>query len=90
MASFIPATGIEENANLEIALFPNPATNILNITSSETISEIEIVNALGQIVYRAEVNGENVVCDVEGLTAGVYVVRIRHFDKLSERKLVKE
>ncbi|MBR5984123.1 MAG: leucine-rich repeat protein [Bacteroidales bacterium] len=90
VASFIPATGIEENANLEIALFPNPATNILNITSSETISEIEIVNALGQIVYRAEVNGENVVCDVEGLTAGVYVVRIRHFDKLSERKLVKE
>ena len=90
IATFIPATGIEENATLNISLFPNPATDILNITSSETISEIEIVNTLGQVVYRAEVNADNAVCDVEGLVNGVYVVRIRHFDRLSERKFIKE
>ena len=59
-----------------LCLNQNPATDILNITSSETISSVEIVNTLGQVVYRAEVNAENVVCDVEGLTAGVYIVRI--------------
>ena len=35
-----------------------------------------MVNALGQVVYRAEVNADNAVCDVEGLTSGVYVVKI--------------
>ncbi|MBO4875300.1 MAG: T9SS type A sorting domain-containing protein [Bacteroidales bacterium] len=95
IATFIPATNIEENVALEIALFPNPATDILNITSSETISEIEIVNTLGQVVKRIEANSDNVICDVEGLKAGVYVVRI-HAAKsdtsttLSVRRFVKE
>jgi PKD repeat protein len=68
-------TGISEVEN-NIAIFPNPANDILNITSSETISEIEIVNTLGQVVYRVEVNSDNAVCDVNGLASGVYVVKI--------------
>ena len=76
VASFVPATSIDENIAPEISLFPNPATDILNITSSETISEIEIVNVLGQVVYHTMVNADNVVCDVNGLTAGVYFVKI--------------
>ena len=91
IASFIPATGIEENASLEISLFPNPANDILNISSSETISEIEIVNTLGQVVKRIEINSDNAVCDVNELKAGVYVVRT-HTEGMvvSQRKFVKE
>ncbi|MBQ2352159.1 MAG: T9SS type A sorting domain-containing protein, partial [Bacteroidales bacterium] len=69
-------TGISET-EMQISIFPNPANDILNITSSEPISEFEIVNALGQVVKRMEVNADNAVCDVEDLTSGVYVVRIR-------------
>ena len=61
------------------------------LVSSETISEIEIVNMLGQVVKRIEVNADNAVCDVEELKAGVYVVRIRTASAtLSQRKFVKE
>ncbi len=85
---------VEEQEYDNVRIFPNPTSNILNITSTETISEIEIVNVLGQVVYRTEVNAENAVCDVEGLTAGVYIVRIysnsRTSTTLSERKVVKE
>ena len=86
-------TGISK-VETSIDIFPNPANDILNIISSEIISEIEIVNTLGQVVYRREVNSNNAVCDVKGLASGVYVVKIHHFDKLSERfeqkKFVKE
>ena len=91
IASFIHATGIDESIATEIAIFPNPATDILNITSSETISEIEIVNVMGQVVRRIEVNADNAVCDVEELKAGVYVVRIHAASAtLSVRKFIKE
>ncbi|MBQ6277183.1 MAG: T9SS type A sorting domain-containing protein [Bacteroidales bacterium] len=84
-------SGISQNGTAEIALFPNPATDILNITSSETISEIEIVNVMGQVVRRIEVNSDNAVCNVEDLKAGVYVVRIRTASAtLSQRRFVKE
>ncbi len=95
-ATFEVGDGIEEN-NMEskISLFPNPATDILNITSSETISEIEIVNTLGQVVKRIEVNADNAVCDVNELKAGVYMVRIRSAKSdtsttFSVRRFVKE
>ena len=91
IASFIPAVGIDESIATEIAIFPNPANDILNITSSETISEIEIVNVMGQVVKRIEVNSDNVVCNVEDLKAGVYGGRIRTASAtLSQRRFVKE
>ena len=86
-------TSICEEMIEELSLFPNPATDILNITSSETISEIEIVNTLGQVVKRIEVNADNAVCDVEDLTSGVYVVRIRTLRQAqgaAMRKFIKE
>lgn len=75
-----------------IDIFPNPATNILNITSSEEISEIEIVNTLGQVVFRMEVNSDNAVCDVNGLANGVYMIRIRPSapSDIIQKKFVKE
>ncbi|MBQ2573371.1 MAG: C10 family peptidase, partial [Bacteroidales bacterium] len=69
-------TNIEEHSTQNINLYPNPATDIINITSEETISEIEIVNVMGQVVKRIEVNADNAVCNVEDLANGVYVVRI--------------
>lgn len=92
IATFVPETDISETSLLEISVFPNPATDILNITSSEEISSVEIVNDMGQIVLQADVNADNVVCDVKGLTAGVYIVRIHGTDTaiICQRKFIKE
>ena len=76
IASFAPATGIEGNIAPEISIFPNPTSDMLNIISSETISEIEIVNVMGQIVLQMNVNGDNAVCNVSNLSNGMYFIRI--------------
>lgn len=85
-------TDVSDDYLSELSIFPNPANNILNITSSETISEIEIVNTLGQVVKRIEVNSDNAVCDVEELPNGFYVVRIYNEDTKSfcQKKFAKE
>ena len=95
MAVFTDVTGIENDIVPEISVFPNPANDILNITSSETISEIEIVNMNGQVVRRIEVNSDNAVCNVDDLRSGMYVVRIRTLRQaqgafISQRKFEKE
>ncbi len=94
-AKFAYGNNVEENEVERLQIFPNPVTDILNITSSETISEIEIVNVMGQVVRRMKVNSDNAVCNVEDLTSGVYVVRIysRPFGSAQGaalRKFVKE
>ncbi|MBO4875387.1 MAG: PKD domain-containing protein [Bacteroidales bacterium] len=88
------ATVISE-VETSIDIFPNPTNDILNITSSETISEIEIVNTLGQVVYRTEVNSDNAVCDVNGLATGFYVAKVRTLSlskgtAIVQKKFIKE
>ncbi|MBQ6276830.1 MAG: leucine-rich repeat domain-containing protein [Bacteroidales bacterium] len=85
-------SNISDDYMSELSIFPNPTNNILNISSSETISEIEIVNTLGQVVKRIEVNSDNAVCDVENLPNGFYVVRIYNEDTKSfcQKKFAKE
>ena len=88
---------IEENEFADLHIYPNPVGNTLNITSSEQISSIEIVNVIGQVVYRSDVNSNNAIYDVKDLKSGVYVVKIysRPFDSaqgtaISQRRFVKE
>ena len=87
--------GVEENEIADLELYPNSVGNTLYINAEEPISEIEIVNVMGQVVRRIEVNSDNAVSDVEDLTSGVYVVRIysRPFGSAQGaalRKFVKE
>lgn len=92
IASFAPATGIEENIAPEISIFPNPTSNLLNIISSETISEIEIVNVMGQIVLQMDVNSDKAVCNVSNLSNGMYFIRIygNENGNIYTKKLTKE
>ena len=103
--NLINPVNIEEQEFDDVKISPNPTSDILNIKSSETISEIEILNVMGQVVKHIEVNADNAVCNVEDLTSGVYVVKIysRPFAPsanaqganaqgaaISQRKFVKE
>ena len=92
-----PGSIVDVNEIADLQIYPNPVSNTLHITSSEEISEIEIVNVMGQVVYRTEVKGCNAVCDVEGLANGVYVVRIYNSrtsttlsERIIQRKFIKE
>jgi hypothetical protein len=78
--NILPAGGIDEISDDDILVFPNPVSDMLTITSSEAISEIEIVNDRGQIVRRMDVNGNTAACNVSELASGVYVVKIRSFE----------
>lgn len=89
------STDVNDFEYASIELYPTPTSNILNITSPEEISSIEIVDVVGQVVCRKEVSAYNAVCDVEGLANGMYVIRIRLFDFVRgsyvvQKKFIKE
>jgi len=68
------------NTSLEdgmTALYPNPATDRVTISSSLEMSRITIVNYVGQVIYRAELNDvTSIDLNTGNYDAGVYVVRI--------------
>lgn len=55
-----------------IAIFPNPASDVLNIQTETTINEISIVDLSGMVVA----NGTNNTISVANLASGMYVIHV--------------
>ena len=78
-------TDIEEIEN-GISIYPNPANSIINIVNVEN-ANVEVVNALGQVVYEKEnVSGELSI-DIRNLTNGMYFVKVN--DTVTKINIVK-
>jgi hypothetical protein len=71
-------------------VYPNPAKDIVTIQSSFKVREIEIHNALGQVVLRKEGSQNIETIDVSNLQSGAYIVRIKTQRGFANKKIVIE
>ena len=71
--------GVKENINTQINIFPNPATNTLNINiSNDNHLNISIIDITGRIIVNQQVSNEkNISLDITNLTAGIYQLKIQ-------------
>ncbi len=71
-------------------IYPNPATNLLNIESVVSIEKVTVYNILGQEVISKSPNAELVTLDVSSLQVGVYVVKTSINGNVSSTRFIKE
>ncbi len=81
--------GIKTNSSIDaISIFPNPTSGILNVTSVEVTSSIEVFNVIGEKVYSSNlVKGNNVV-DLSSLSNGAYFVKMNSNNQIITKKVV--
>ena len=75
-----------------IAVYPNPVSSYFMITSPELkIDEVELYNALGQLVKTQKLIQTNNVINIQDLSSGTYYLRIYSEGKfLKSDKVIKE
>jgi hypothetical protein len=61
----------------KILIYPNPTNKELFIKYNLIITEIEIYNPLGQLVYSKIINGNSEVINIENLSSGEYYLKVR-------------
>ena len=82
-------TGIfEEVETADILVYPNPASDVLNI-SSVNGCEILVYNALGQIVHQDKAVGDEVRVDTHAFAPGTYFVHVKGEKNCVKRFVVK-
>ena len=64
------------NKSEQIALWPNPANDFLNIQSTNNIETLEIYNYMGQLCISENMNTLQATLDITSLSAGVYVIKL--------------
>ena len=74
-------------ASVAFNVYPNPATDRLNISCNEAVREVSIIDMAGRTVINA---GTESTVNVSGLAAGVYMVRIATENGIGVQKFVKE
>jgi len=68
--------GINEPNNSSISIFPNPASDIVNVKSSASIKKVELLNYVGQAVFSKNTDTRLMQISVADLEAGVYFVKV--------------
>jgi Secretion system C-terminal sorting domain/FG-GAP-like repeat len=80
--------GINENTLIDFAVYPNPTTAILTVQSSKSIVQIEIYNALGQLVLSN--TNENQI-DISSVSQGIYFIKIKDgHSNFGTKRVVKQ
>lgn len=75
---------------LTIAIYPNPASDLLTITSNTTIDTVVLYNLLGQEVLAQNVADNKARINIQALAHEVYIVKIQSGTKLKSIRVVKQ
>ena len=67
--------GVDENEAIRISIFPNPATDVLNI-ASESINRVEIFNMAGQRVWDGQYSENEITIATGNWAPGAYMVKV--------------
>lgn len=82
--------GNEEFVANTIQLYPNPVIDVVTIASSETMTQIEVVNMLGQLIYSKPINEMETKVDMTRYASGSYIIRVLVEDKVQTFKIIKK
>ena len=77
----------EMEEQVDLSVFPNPTTNIINITSDVKVNKVTIFNITGQVV--GEYNSTTTI-DINELATGIYFVNVATDNGSKNIKVIKE
>jgi len=78
--------GIDDVVEVNFNIYPNPASDRLNIVTNEAVREVNVMDMAGRNVMTTSETEIN----VSALSAGVYVVRVVTENGIGMQKFVKE
>ena len=80
--------GLSDISSTNLSIYPNPATNVVNLTGGENATKVVISNFLGQ--KSIEINQPTNSINISSLKPGVYFLTVFNGDETSTNKLIKK
>jgi hypothetical protein len=69
-------TGVVESQLSAVNVYPNPFNEMLNISSDEVISEVNIFDMQGKLLMSKPIQSRSAQIETNTLPAGMYVLRV--------------
>ena len=82
-----PPIGIEDNLN-SVSIFPNPASVVINISSSQIIERIEVLDLIGRTVKIGKPNSSFTNLDISDLNGNIYIIKYTINGEVKSEKIL--
>ena len=79
-------TGINEIAEGEVNVYPNPATTVINIDNAEG-AQVSVFDINGRMITNVESASANQTIDASNFAKGMYIVRIANGNNVITKKV---
>ena len=85
------ASGINDvNNSTSFEVYPNPAHETVNVSTTMDVQKVEIMNYLGQVIFSQNTTNNNFTLNVANYADGVYFIRLSGNDGIATQKLIKK
>jgi len=81
---------IGDNSLFGFSFSPNPAKNVIQLTSTEAIERIEVYNILGQQLIEKNMGANQGTLDVSNLKTGTYLLKVTVNGQLGSYRFIKQ
>jgi len=78
---------LDENSKSSVKVFPNPTSDIVNLTTEFPVEEIKIMDITGKLIHTST-NEQSV--NLSSYNSGVYFLKVTQNGKISTHKVIKE
>lgn len=84
-----------ENKSLDVSIFPNPFSNLLNLTFSDSIEDpvnVTVYDILGRVVFNKQylpTDSNSLTLDLDFLNKSQYILNLSMNDKNFTSKIIK-
>ena len=76
VSAYDSTLGLDSFDSVNFSYYPNPVTDVLNLSFNQEISDIKVMNLLGQEVMTESLNSNQGKIDMSGLSKGTYLVKV--------------
>jgi hypothetical protein len=83
-------SSINEINKVDVSVYPNPSSDIVTVSTADAISQIDMIDATGRVVYQNTPQVKDVHIAVGSFAEGLYTLRVMTANGTFIKKLVVE
>jgi len=76
------------SAKESVLIYPNPATDFINIMSQQRINSVSILNSEGKVLIETDVNDVMLKLNTNSLNSGIYFIQVKTDEETAVKKIL--
>ena len=85
-----PTAGLNDEQLANLNIYPNPATDMINISYPTSIESIEMFDLTGRKILSKTVSEKETQLNISHLNSGIYILNIKTDEGLGSKRIIKK